>query len=139
MGLTERDAYYPSLAIENGFYPKHLGDKFVGVYRYMRDRRNLLKAEGRKGNKKAKLIQEGLKLANNSVFGKSKDKYSFVYYPKMTMQICINGQLSLLLLIEMLYEKLGTDNIKMIQANTDGITYKIRRTHEKLAQEVCDE
>jgi hypothetical protein len=53
------------------------------------------------------------------------------------MQICINGQLSLAFLINNLYDALGLDNFVMLQANTDGITFKVRRDKEKDVYDIC--
>jgi hypothetical protein len=43
------------------------------------------------------------------------------------------------MLVERLYLGLGNDNFKMIQANTDGITYKVRRTHIEKMNAILDE
>lgn len=71
----------------------------------------------KEGNKKARLP---FKIADNSVSGQLKDKYSKLYDPLMNNAICVNGQLMLLLLIEML-----EPYCKLIQSNTDGILIKI--------------
>lgn len=81
------------------------------------------------------IISDALKLALNSVYGKSNDKYSFLYDPKYTMQTTLNGQLMLAMLIE------GLTNIKsleMIQANTDGITVKLHKNDIKQYYDICN-
>lgn len=66
----------------------------------------------------------GLKLAMNGSYGKSNDKYSYLYDPKCTMQITINGQL----LLTMLAEQLSKISC-ILQCNTDGITVRIKKDY----------
>lgn len=54
---------YPYLAIVNGFYPEHLGENFVEVYKYIVDLRLKAKSEGNM------VLSDGFKLAANSVYG----------------------------------------------------------------------
>lgn len=122
-------AYYPSLAIQNGFYPQHLGRTFVDIYSRLFDRRMEAKKTGNKP------VNSGLKLALNGVYGKSNDQYSLFYDPMYTMRITINGQLLLTMLSEWL-----VDNIKdltMLQANTDGITIRILRNDYDAVKNIC--
>ena len=69
------------------------------------------------------VLSDGFKLALNSVYGKSNDINSFLYDPKFTMQITLNGQLMLTMLAESLVNYIP--NVKVLQINTDGITLKI--------------
>lgn len=61
-----------------------------------------------------------LKDCLNSLYGKSKDKYSPAYDPRQANRTCVIGQLLLLDLIESLEE-----HIILINTNTDGIIFKI--------------
>lgn len=56
------------------------------------------------------------KLADNSIVGNFKNQYSDLYNPRASNTICVNGQLLITLLIEML-----EPYITLIQTNTDGI------------------
>lgn len=48
-------------------------------------------------------------------YGKTGDEYSFLYDPKVMLQICVNGQL----LIAMLSERVSfIEGVTIIQANT---------------------
>lgn len=67
--------------------------------------------------------QEPYKLALNSVYGQTRYIYSKIYCPKLTMSICIIGQTVLYQLVKRLHE-IGAE---IIQANTDGVTYKYDR------------
>jgi hypothetical protein len=113
-------SYYPALIINNGKYPHHLGPEFLRGYKTMFDKRLELKPLAKK-DKKIKGIVGALKLAVNSVYGKSSDMQSWIYDRQLTMFTTITGELSLLMLIEA-YE---LADIHIISANTDGVTIKL--------------
>ena len=115
-------SYYPAIIINNGRYPAHLGKEFLRGYKTMFDKRLELKPLA-KSDKKIKGIVGALKLAVNSVYGKSSDVQSWIYDRQLTMFTTITGELSLMMLIEA-YELAG---INVISANTDGVTIKIKK------------
>ena len=108
-------SYYPNLAIQNGFYPAHLGKEFVEIYS------NLF--QQRRGYSKKSSESAMLKLALNGVYGDSNNKFSPFYDPLFTMKITLNGQLLLCLLAEKLIFSLSS--LEIIQINTDGITVEL--------------
>jgi hypothetical protein len=110
-------SYYPAIIINNGRYPQHLGKEFLSGYKKMFDKRLELKPLAKK-DKRIKGIVGALKLAVNSVYGKSSDMQNWIYDRQLTMFTTITGELSLLMLIEE-YELNG---IHVISANTDGVT-----------------
>ena len=114
-------SYYPAIIINNERYPAHLGKEFLRGYKHMFDRRLKLKPLA-KTDKKIAGIVGALKLAVNSVYGKSSDAQNWIYDRQLTMFTTITGELSLMMLIEQ-YELQG---INIISANTDGITIKIK-------------
>ena len=123
-------SYYPAIIINNGRYPHHLGSSFLRGYKQMFEKRLELKPMAKK-DRKIKGIVGALKLAVNSVYGKSSDMQSWIYDRQLTMFTTITGELSLLMLIEQ-YELNG---INIISANTDGVTItvskdKIDKMHE---------
>jgi len=123
-------SYYPAIIINNGRYPKHLGPAFLRGYKQMFDKRLELKPLAKK-DKKIKGIVGALKLAVNSVYGKSSDMQNWIFDRQLTMFTTITGELSLLMLIEA-YE---LNDIHVISANTDGVTImvtkdKIEKMHE---------
>jgi hypothetical protein len=123
-------SYYPAIIINNGRYPAHLGKDFLLGYKAMFEKRLELKPLAKK-DKKIKGIVGALKLAVNSVYGKSSDMQSWIYDRQLTMFTTITGELSLLMLIEA-YE---LNDIHVISANTDGVTImvtkdKIDKMHE---------
>lgn len=118
---------YPSLLIEYGFYPKHLGPEFVTTYSNIKKERIEAKHNG------DKVKNETLKLALNSVTGLMQSEYSWMYSPKDVMRIRMNGQLFLLKLAEMLYEKLDCD---IVNWNTDGLFVKLKKKDYPIYEEV---
>ena len=108
---------YPSIAIVNNVYPKHLTTTFCSVYSQLKDDR----VSYPKGTPENAM----LKLALNGVYGDSNNKYSPFYDPQYTMTITINGQLMLCMLAEKL---MGIDQLRLLQINTDGLTVKVPRS-----------
>ena len=109
---------YPSISIANNVYPEHLGLTFCKVYKDLfNERRKYPKGSGPNG---------AIKLALNSVYGKSNSEFSPLYDPKYTLTITVNGQLSL----SMLAEQFLDIGCKIIQCNTDGVTALVPRDKE---------
>jgi hypothetical protein len=127
-GIKDADvsSMYPNIAISNSVYPEHLGKEFCLIYQDV--------YEQRKSFPKGSAENAMLKLALNSVYGDSNNQYSVFYDPKYTMQITLNGQLSLCLLAEKLMRIKG---VKMIQCNTDGLTVALHKNYVKEYEEVC--
>lgn len=113
---------YPATIINNGKYPGHLGKEFLRGYKQMFDKRLELKPQAKK-DKRIKGIVGALKLAVNSVYGKSSDMQNWIYDRQLTLFTTITGELSLMALIES-YELEG---IHVISANTDGVTIYINK------------
>ena len=116
-------SYYPAIIISNGRYPGHLGKEFLLGYKAMFEKRLELKPMAKKDKKIAGIVG-ALKLAVNSVYGKSSDMQSWIYDRQLTMFTTITGELSLLMLIEA-YELAG---INIISANTDGVTIMVNKS-----------
>lgn len=115
-------SYYPAIIINSGRYPAHLGKEFLRGYTHMFEKRLELKPQAKK-DKKIRGIVGALKLAVNSVYGKSSDMQSWIYDRQLTMFTTITGELSLMMLIEA-YELQG---LHVISANTDGVTIMIHK------------
>ena len=116
-------SYYPAIIINNGKHPAHLGKEFLNGYKRMFERRLELKPQAKKDKRIAGIVG-ALKLAVNSVYGKSSDMQNWIYDRQLTMFTTLTGELSLLMLIEA-YEVAG---IHVISANTDGVTIRIKKT-----------
>ena len=137
--LIDRDvaSYYPSIILNEHWYPEHLGLNFLRVYQSLVTRRLEAKksaadieeemkafhkntAQWRHLDAKRKVfkgIADALKIAINGCFGKLGNMYSALYAPNLLLQVTITGQLGLLMLIEML----ELWKHKVVSANTDGV------------------
>ena len=118
---------YPSMLIEYGFYPKHLGPEFLEVYKQIKDERIEAKHNGNK------VKNETLKLALNGLSGNLQNEHNFCYSPEAVMKIRMNGQLLLL----MLAEKLTQINCRIVQANTDGLFVVVKKDRLREYQQIC--
>lgn len=130
---------YPSIAIQLGLYPEHLGPEFKEIYD--KDIVSVRLAEKVKPKKQRDMvIMEGFKLAANGIYGKSGEETSPLYDPLYTMKTTVGGQMFLSLWTEKLVKNIP--EIKFIQHNTDGITYMIPRTKlgkvKAVAKEMTD-
>lgn len=123
-------SYYPNLAIRNGWSPAHLPKKeFCELYEwFFEERKKIPKSDPR--NYVYKIIL-------NSTYGLSNDKHSFLYDPQFTMQITINGQLSLMMLYEMITERIP-GAIPLMQ-NTDGLETMIPTEYMDEYMKICEE
>lgn len=119
-------SFYPNLAIKNKLFPQHLGETFCDIYLdvYLQ----------RLGFAKGTPENAMLKLALNGVYGDSNQKNSPFYDSFYTMLITINGQLLLCMLVEQLIK---IPRLTMIQANTDGVTFKCPREYMENQRAVC--
>ena len=110
-------SYYPSIILNAGYFPSHIGFVFLDIYRDLVNRRLKAKAEGNK------VTADTLKITINGTFGKLGNKYSKVYAPDLMLHVTLTGQLCLLMLIEQLGDR-------VISANTDGLLVKYERYDE---------
>ena len=114
--LVDRDvvSYYPAIILNCGLFPRHLGPAFLRVYRTLVERRLDAKHTG------DKVTADALKITINGSFGKLGSKWSVLYSPDLLIQTTVTGQLSLLMLIEML----EAEGIGVVSANTDGVVMR---------------
>lgn len=112
-------SYYPSIMIKYNFLTRNTNDKkrYTQIY----DIRVQLKKEGKKKE------QAPYKIVLNGAYGMTKDKYSLAYDPRQANNVCVNGQLMLLDLLEHL-----EPYITLIQSNTDGLIIQVEDDEEKI-------
>jgi hypothetical protein len=121
-------SFYPNLAIKNEFHPEHLPKKEFGeLYEWF--------FEERKKIPKTDPKNYVYKIILNSTYGLTGDENSFLYDPKMTMQITINGQLLLSMLYEMICEEIP-EAIPLMQ-NTDGLETMIPSVAVGKYMDIC--
>ena len=123
-------SFYPNLAIVNGWSPAHLpSEQFCRLYNwFFTERKKIPKSDP---------MNYVYKIILNSTYGLSNDKNSFLYDPEFTMRITINGQLTLMMLYEMIMEAIP-DAIPLLQ-NTDGIETIIPKAAKEKYLKVCEE
>jgi DNA polymerase len=107
--------YYPSLTVGHNYFSRATSER--GKKRYDMMRRESIRL---KKFPELKTKRAGYKLCNNKAYGCMKDKYNALYDPLQANNICVTGQLALLLLIEML-----EPYCQLIQSNTDGLIVKL--------------
>lgn len=100
-------SYYPSIIINHGCLSRYV--QTPNLYKEIFHKRVSLKKNHDKQEK-------SLKIVLNSTYGAMKDVYNSLYDPQKANNICVLGQLFLLMLIEKL-----EPYIELIQSNTDGI------------------
>ena len=119
-------SFYPNLGIKNKLYPAHLGQQFCDAYEGVyHTRKQYAKGSAENG---------AYKLALNGAYGNSNNAYSSFFDSLYTMSITINGQLLLCMLIE---QMLKIPDLRMIQANTDGITYLCPKEYLDHSRNIC--
>lgn len=121
-------SYYPSIMIRYDFLTRNCKDK--NKFKQIYDTRVELKRQGKKKE------QAPYKIILNGTYGICKDKYSLAYDPRQANNVCINGQLMLLDLIEHL-----EGHCKLVQSNTDGLIIQIEDdlNHYNKIKSICKE
>ena len=117
-------SYYPSIMIQHGLLTRQSEEPelFTEIY----NKRVELKKAGKKQE------QAPYKIILNSTFGITNQEFSKAYDPQRNHDVCINGQLMLLMLLEMLE---GT--CELIQSNTDGIIVDCTGCDREKVEEIC--
>lgn len=110
-------SFYPSIMIEYDMLSRNVSDK--AVYKQIYDTRVALKKAGKKAE------QAPYKIILNATYGICKDKYNPMYDPRKANEVCVNGQLMLLDLLEHL-----EGYIDLIQSNTDGLIIAMPERYE---------
>ena len=119
-------SYYPSLMIQHNLLTRQSEEPelFTEIY----NKRVELKKAGKKEE------QAPYKIILNSTFGITNQEFSKAYDPQRNHDVCINGQLMLLMLLEMLE---GT--CELIQSNTDGIIVDCTGMDQAKVEAICHE
>lgn len=117
-------SYYPSIMIQWNLLTRQ--SKEPELFKQIYDTRVALKKAGKKKE------QAPYKIILNSTFGITNQVFSKAYDPQRNHDVCINGQLMLLMLLEMLE---GTCDL--IQSNTDGIIVDCTGRDREKVEEIC--
>jgi DNA polymerase len=121
-------SFYPTIMIVYDMLSRNVKDK--SVYKQIYDTRVALKKAGKKAE------QAPYKIILNSTYGICKDPSSSAYDPRQANNVCVNGQLLLLDLLEHL-----EGHCEVIQSNTDGLIIQIPDTDEafNMVDDICYE
>ena len=117
-------SYYPSIMIQHNLLTRQSREPelFTDIY----NKRVELKKAGKKEE------QAPYKIILNSTFGITNQEFSKAYDPQRNHDVCINGQLMLLMLLEML-----EGACDLIQSNTDGIIVDCTGFDRARVEEIC--
>lgn len=127
----DASSYYPKIIINNSYYPYHLGKELLNTYTQIYNRRIELKPLAKK-DKKIKGIVDALKLTCNSIFGKMGSMDSWLYDMQALLSVTLTGELTLLMLLE----DFELNGIKVISANTDGLTTRFHKDKKELKDQI---
>ncbi len=115
---------YPAVIASHRIVPAHLpANKFQAAFGDLRQRRVVAKAKAKRtGDVIDRASDVGLKNNTNSLFGKCGSPYSWLCDPPALMKCTLKGQLSLLLLIDLVAQY---DDCTVLSANTDGLFLRL--------------
>lgn len=125
--IIDGEGFYPSIMIKYDLLSKAIPNK--KRYAEIEQKRTQYKKEGSH-------LDLPYKEVLTSAFGICKDKYSTAYDPCTANNLCINGQLLILDLIEKLE---SINSFELIQTNTDGIIVKINQKDKEKMATICRE
>ena len=121
-------SFYPNIAIKNGWSPAHLdSNAFCDLYQWFYNERVKIP--------KSNPMNYVYKIVLNCVYGLSNEDNSFFYDPEYTIRVTVNGQLSLMMLYEMIMEAIP--EAQGLLQNTDGVETRIPRDSIKTYLDVC--
>ena len=127
---SDDTSFYPNLCIRTKWSPAHFPkEEFCDQYEWFFDERVKIP--------KSNPMNYVYKIILNSTFGLSNEENSFFYDPELCMRITLNGQLSLMMLYEMICERIP-EAFGLLQ-NTDGVEIRIPRNKQELYLEICKE
>lgn len=142
--ILDRDvgSQYPNTIKLFKYYPEHLGEIWSNNISDTINERITHKKKGKDSNlteaeRNNHLLEaDMLKLAlNGGAYGKLNSVYSWQYDPKAMLQVTITCQLFMLALIE----DATRNDIKVISANTDGLTVATTAKKKELYDIICSQ
>lgn len=117
--------YFMNIAVQSG-YARMYGLKFSEAFRKRYHQMYIDRTKIPKINP----MNKAYKLSLNGSFGQMLAAFSWLYAPEVGLGVTISGQLTLLMLIERMKLALK-DDVQIIQSNTDGVTFRVKRTRLK--------
>jgi len=131
---VDAKSYYPSNIVAARMSPTLVPTMWETLEEEMLKRfavKDKLKSESLSDSQRAELKCEdsGVKLILNSSFGKTFEKFSLLYEPKVHFSTTITGQWMLLKLIDMIHDEI--EDCQLINANTDGVCFYMNKNEEE--------
>ena len=120
---------YPSLLTEYDYWPLGVPEAGRELFKFLLSECRRLKAHLRTLDKKTAeyaeqyAIRDAIKLVMNAATGSMRQKFSPLYDPQQIIALCMTGQLLTVCMAKIVYD-LGA---QVIQTNTDGIVFRIKR------------
>lgn len=120
---------YPSLLTEYDYWPAGVPEEGRELFRFLLSECRRLKAHLRTLDKSTPeykeqyAIRDAIKLVMNAATGSMRQKFSPLYDPQQIIALCMTGQLLTVCMAKIVHD-LGA---QVIQTNTDGIVFRIKR------------
>jgi len=128
---------YPTVIVKNRICPEHLDpDIFIPLYlEILTERLKNKRLFAETLQTAYNVLQAGGKISANSVYGLLLSPYHFLFDPQCSYTVVLNNQLMMLMLIE----RLQAVDIKVLSANTDGVTLWIAKQRLDEIRLLCRE
>ena len=121
---------YPSLLTEYDYWPAGVPENGRELFRFLLSECRRLKAHLKTLDKSTMeykeqyLIRDAIKLIMNAATGSMRQKFSPLYDPQQIIALCMTGQLLTVCMAKIVYDM----GAQVLQTNTDGIVFRIKRT-----------
>jgi hypothetical protein len=122
---------YPHIILHHKLCPPHLPK--AAFLRKLRELLDLRMA----ARDTDPVLSEGLKIACNSVFGKTGSAYSWLLDPPSLFSCTILGQLQILAMVDLLVAV--PEHVEVLSVNTDSVTYRVAVEVDDVVMEACNE
>lgn len=127
----DKVSYYPHFGMKHRIAPSHFDPvKYSKILTIPYEKRKEYP------KKTHYLLNNTFKIVLNTSFGLSNSEYGFLFDTKCTLATTVNGMLTLTMLLDNLLSSIP--NIKVLQANTDGITIMYPRVHQNQVHKIYD-
>ena len=125
------NSFYPALILFHKLCPQHIpAHPFLHSLKKLVDKRLAVRDTD-------PVLSAGMKVAVNSVFGKTGSPYSWLCDPTALFSVTILGQLTILALIDLLF--VCEDHVELVSANTDAVLFRVTREAADIVIEACND
>ncbi len=128
----DKVSYYPHFGMKHDIAPSHFDPKI-----YSKVLTTPYENRKKYPKKTHYSLNNTFKFVLNTSFGLSNSEYGFLFDTKCTLATTVNGMLTLTMLLDKLIFIIP--DLKVLQANTDGITLMYPRKYKNLVHECYEE